>query len=96
MIIELKKFGGTLISRQAGKEALAAFQPTLLSISEIENIEIDFNGILTFSPSWADEFITPLRNKFGDRVILHETSNPSVKASLEILDENKRYKPKSD
>ena len=89
MVILLKKFGGTLISRQAGREALAAFQPTLQSISATENIEIDFDGVLTFSPSWADEFITPLRNKFGERVILHETSNPSVKASLEILDENR-------
>ena len=88
MIIELKKFGGTLISRQAGKEALAAFQPTLQSISATETIEIDFDGVLTFSPSWADEFITPLRNKFGNRVVLRETSNPSVKASLEILDES--------
>ena len=89
MIIELKKFGNTLISRQAGREALAAFQPTLQDISATETIEIDFDGVLTFSPSWADEFLTPLRNEFGSRVILHETSNPSVRVSLEILDENR-------
>ena len=89
MIIELKKFGNTLISRQAGREALAAFQPTLQDISATETIEIDFDGVLTFSPSWADEFLTPLRNEFGSLVILHETSNHSVRVSLEILDENR-------
>ena len=86
MIIELSKFGSTLISRQAGREAWAAFQPTLQAITDEENIEVNFDNVLTFSPSWADEFITPLKKQFGDRVTLHETSNPSVKATLDILE----------
>jgi len=85
MIIELKKFGNTLISRQTGREAFAAFQPTLRSINSAEKLEIDFEGVLTFSPSWADEFLTPLIEEFGDRVILCATDNPSVKATLEIM-----------
>jgi len=85
MTIELEKFGDTLISRQAGREALAAFQPTLQDVDPAEKIEVDFTGVLTLSPSWADEFITPLIEKFGDRVTLRESSNPSVKATLEIL-----------
>jgi len=85
MIIQLKKFGDTLISRQAGREAFAAFQPTLRDVDSSEKLEVDFEGVLTFSPSWADEFLTPLVKEFGDRVVLHNTDNPSVKASLEIL-----------
>ncbi len=85
MIIELKKFGNTLISRQAGREAFAAFQPTLGNINPAEKLEIDFEGVLTFSPSWADEFLTPLIKEFGDRVVLRITDNPSVRATLEIL-----------
>jgi len=50
MKIELKKFGTTLISRQAGSEAFKAFQPTLQGIKPGEELEIDFSGILTFSP----------------------------------------------
>ncbi len=96
MIIELQKFGNTLISRQAGKEAFAAFQPTLRGINPAENLEIDFEGVLTFSPSWADEFLTPLVNEFGERLILIATSNPSVKATLEILEKtgNKKFRIK--
>ncbi|OGZ24050.1 MAG: hypothetical protein A3A08_01410 [Candidatus Nealsonbacteria bacterium RIFCSPLOWO2_01_FULL_41_9] len=86
MIIELKKFGTTLISRQSGREAFAAFQPALRGINSEENLEINFEGVLTFSPSWGDEFLTPLAKKFGSRLILVASDNLSVKATLEILE----------
>ncbi|MDP3729425.1 MAG: DUF4325 domain-containing protein [bacterium] len=86
MIIELKKFGTTLISRQAGREAFAALQTLLLKLVENEGIEVDFNGVLTFSPSWGDEFLTPLLNLYGKRLLLKNTGNSSVKATLEILE----------
>jgi hypothetical protein len=92
MIIELKKFGTTLISRQTGKEAFAAFQPTLQSINPEENIEINFEGVLTFSPSWGDEFLTPLAKKFGSRFVLVAVDNLSVKATLEILEKTSGIK----
>jgi len=38
------------------------------------------------TPSWADEFLTPLRRRFGKRVTLKNTDNASVKATLAILD----------
>ena len=85
MIIELKKFGTTLISRQTGKEASLASQSLFKDAEESETIEINFAGILTFSPSWGDEFLTPLLNKYGDRLVLKNTNNPSVRATLEIL-----------
>jgi len=85
MIIELKKFGTTLISRQTGREAFSALQAILRDIKEDEKIEIDFDGVLTFSPSWGDEFLTPLLNTYGERLTLKNTENPSVQATLEIL-----------
>lgn len=85
MIIELKKFGTTLISRQTGKEAALACQSFLKDVKNDEVIEVDFDGVLTFSPSWGDEFLTPLLNTYGDRLVLKSTDNPSVEATLEIL-----------
>ena len=85
MTIELKKFGTTLISRQAGREAFAAFQPLLAGIKDDESIGVDFDGVLTFSPSWGDEFLTPLAKIYMGRLNLKKTDNPSVKATLEIL-----------
>ena len=88
MIIELKKFGTTLVSRPSGKEAWLAFQPILKDISNTEHIEVDFEGVMVLAPSWADEFLTPLRSRFNDKVKLVNTDNASIKATLAILDKN--------
>ena len=87
MTIEIKKFGTTLISRQTGREAFLALQPFLGDVKENEIIEVDFDGVFTFSPSWGDEFLTPLLNIYGERMILKNTSNPSVLATLDILEQ---------
>ena len=86
MKIELKKIGNMLTSRQDGREALAALSPQLQNLVESEQIEIDFAGVVTFTPSWADEFVTKLVKQFGDRVVLNNTNNPSVKATLDLLE----------
>ena len=86
MKISLSKFGVLLISRQAGREAFAAFQPTLKTLKENENLEVDFSNVTTFSPSWGDEFFTPLLKQFQNRLILANTENPSVVATLDLLD----------
>ena len=86
MIIQLKKFGITLVSRPSGKEAWLAFQPVLNQVSPNEEVVVDFDGVVVLTPSWADEFLTPLREKFKKRVKLHNIDNPSVKASLAILE----------
>ena len=90
MLIELKKFGTTLISRQTGSEAFKAFQPTLREVKPGESLELDFAGVLTFSPSWGDEFLTPLWDRFGDKLILLTTDNMSVQATLKLLQEIKK------
>ena len=87
MIIQLRKFGTTLVSRPSGKEALLAFQPTLDQVKNNETITVDFSQIITLSPSWADEFLTPIKNEFGANFILLPSDNSSVKASLEILEQ---------
>jgi len=86
MIIELKKIGTTLTSRQAGKEALNAIRPILRDISNDETITVDFNGVITFTPSWGDEFLTSLAKEFDDRFILMPSDNLSVIETLEILE----------
>lgn len=93
MLIELKKFGDILISRENGREALSAFLPTLNSLGENEKITIDFQGISVLTPSWADEFIRPIIEKYAENVSLINNINPSVQAALRFanpkLDLNK-------
>jgi len=87
MKLQLEKFGKTLISRELGSEAFKAFQSTLRELPKDEELEIDFSGVLTLSPSWADEFLSPLLDQLGDRLILLPSDNLSVHATLKILQE---------
>lgn len=91
MKLQLQKFGETLISRELGSEAFKAVQSTLRELPPSEQLEIDFEGVLTLSPSWSDEFLTPLSHQLNDRLVLLSSDNLSVLATLKILEEvNKR------
>jgi len=87
MIIELKKFGTNLTSRDGGKEAYNAIQTLLRNLKDKEELIIDFKDVYAFSPSWGDEFLTNLYKKYKDRLVLLYTENPSVIATLELLAE---------
>lgn len=86
MRITLAKFGSTLMSRDAGREAFLALQPRLQSISAAEPIEVDFAGVQVFSPSWGDEVLGGLAALFKDCIVLYNTENLSVKESLSLLE----------
>lgn len=87
MKIELKKFGEILSSRPAGKEAWLSAKAYTLPRDVTEKIEVDFSGVKVLSPSWADEFLTPLLNGYKDRVVLLPSDNATVKATLELLNQ---------
>ncbi|MBI5465759.1 MAG: STAS-like domain-containing protein [Candidatus Kerfeldbacteria bacterium] len=86
MVITLNKFGRILTSREIGREAFAAFKSTLATLNDSETLEVDFSGVTTLSPSWADEFVGVLLVSYSDRLILKNTSNPSVKITLELIE----------
>lgn len=93
MTIELKKFGEILVSRQDGREAFAAFRPTLIQVKDDEEIEVDFSGVMVFSPSWGDEFLRQLFEMFGyNRVVFKNTANASVQETLSFLEKLKGEK----
>ena len=79
------------MGHELGSEAFKAFQSTLLELPPNEELEIDFSGVLTLSPSWTDEFLSPLLERLGERLVLLPSDNLSVQATLKILQEaNKR------
>ena len=86
MRVFLNKFGDLLNSRPLGREALAAFQTQLVNLAENENLELDFDGVFTLTPSWGDEFLTPLVKQYGSRLVLVNTENLSVVAMLKLLE----------
>jgi len=89
MRIELRKFGNNLNSRPAGKEAYLSACAYLLPKDKNEKVEIDFTGVEVLTPSWADEFITPIKKEFGENLILLPSENVTVKSTLEFLEDIK-------
>ena len=85
MRIELKKFGEFLISRPAGHEAFLVFCSSFKPKNSDEILELDFSGVKVLAPSWADEFISSIKEKFANRVICPPCDNASVIESLKFL-----------
>jgi len=87
MKIDIKKYGKILVSRPAGNEAFLATNSYLLSnIAPQEEIIIDFADVDVLTPSWADEFITQIKEKYtNNKVVFVNDTNPSVKETLAII-----------
>ena len=85
MRIELKKFGRVLSSRSDGREAFLAIRPVLDPSADI--VEIDFDGVGSLGPGWADEFFSALKEMYEDRVRYLPTDNQSVIETLKFLEE---------
>ncbi len=87
MRIEIKKFGDKLVSRPAGREAYLALESyNIKDLPEDELIEIDFEGVKALTPSWADEVITKIAQKFKNTKLVN-TENVTVQATLKTLRE---------
>ena len=53
-----------------------------------EVIELDFSKIKVLTPSWADEFVSGLKEEFGaKRIRIIEGKNASVKTTFAVLHE---------
>lgn len=86
MTIDMKKIGNVLDSRPDGREAFLGIRPTLPK--QQETIVLDFQGVDVLTPSFADEFVSPLIQLFPGNVQFRNTENVSVKGTLEFLSEN--------
>ena len=95
MRIEMSKIGTKLDSRPNGREASLALQPTVRSLKEGESLILDFKNVELLTPSFADEFVTPLIETYGGRIELQNTQkNASVRETLAFLAEG--WPPKFD
>lgn len=86
-MIDLGKFGEVLTARDAGREAIFAFAPTLAAVDANEDVLVSFEGVHVLTPSWADEFLVPLAKRFGARLHLGASENRSIEATLVLLEQ---------
>jgi len=89
MIIQIKKFGDTLISRPEGRDAALVIRNNFLIKNNEDQVTLDFEGVKIMTPSWLDEILQEIFKTYAkDCVKYTNTSNSSVKASLDIILEN--------
>lgn len=87
MRIEMQKFGNILNSRPAGREAFLRAVQIINGSPKSEEIIVDFLGVEVLTPSFADEFLRLLRDKYKGRVIkLESTESATVKETLESIE----------
>lgn len=79
----------TLTFRDGGREVYNGLKVMLKELKQEEELILDFSGVNTFTPSWADEFVTKIFEDYKqhNKIVLVNTENSSVKATLEFLSE---------
>ena len=83
MILSISKFGEVLMSRPSGKDAFLMAKAYILNtLTQNDEITLDFANVKVLTPSWADEFITGLKSNYSNKILFINTTNESVDASL--------------
>ena len=86
MDVNIDKFGDILVSRPVGKDAfLMAKSYVFDSLKNDEPINLDFSNVKVLTSSWADEFITGIKNNYANKINYLNTQNESVSASLKVV-----------
>lgn len=86
MTLNIHDFGEILMSRPAGKEAFSLAKAYIIgNPAKDETISLDFKDVKVLAPSWADEFITSLKNEFHNPIVCLNTENESVSQSLKYV-----------
>lgn len=86
MILSISKFGEVLMSRPSGKDAFLMAKAYILNtLTQNDEITLDFANVKVLTPSWADEFITGLKSNYSNKILFINTTNESVDASLKTV-----------
>lgn len=85
MTIEILKFNSVLNGRPAAKEAALRIQQIVNGSAVKEDVVLDFSGVEVLTPSYADELLRTLENKYGsDKVKIINTA-PSVSETMHAV-----------
>ena len=86
MTVNIGKFGDVLVSRPAGKEAFLMAKAYIFNdLNSSDSLQLDFSNVKVLTPSWADEFISGIKNTYNNTLQFINTQNESVAASLKTV-----------
>lgn len=86
MIVQMLKFNTVLNGRPSAKEVVLRIQQIVNGSAEKEDVIIDFNGVEILTPSFADELLHGLREKYGHDKIKIINTSPAASETIKIID----------
>ncbi len=87
MTIQMLKFNTVLNGRPSAKEAASRIQQIVNGSAEREDVVLDFSGVEVLTPSYADELLRALKEKYGsDKVKTINTSNAIAETLKAVAD----------
>ena len=79
------KFNTVLNGRPAAREASLRIQQIINGSSDKEDMVLDFSGVEVLTPSYADELLKALREKYSSEKIKIVNTTPTVSKTLEAI-----------
>lgn len=87
MVLQMIKFGKILNSRPAGREAVLRVKQIINGSNDDKDIVLDFSSVELLTPSFADEFISGLKDLYKNKTVKLQgfENNPVIKDTLFAL-----------
>ena len=87
MRIKMQKFGILLNSRPAAREASLRLVQMINGAGRKDGVVLDFEGVEILTPSYADELLRSLRDKYGsDKVHVENANTEAVRTTLDAVE----------
>lgn len=81
----MSKFNTVLNGRPAGREAFLRLQQIINGSAEKEDIVLDFINVEVLTPSYADELLKSLRDKYGSDKVKIVNTTPAVTETIQAV-----------
>lgn len=83
----MSKFNNVLNGRLSAKEAALRIQQIVNGSAEREDVILDFNGVEVLTPSYADELLRVLREKYGSEKVKTANASQAVSETLQAVND---------
>ena len=85
MTIQMLKFNTVLNGRPAAREAALRIQQIVNGSTEREDMVLDFAGVEVLTPSYADELLRTLKEKYGSEKVKIVNASNAVEETFQAV-----------
>ncbi len=86
MTVQMSKFNNVLNGRPVAREAALRIQQIVNGSAKTEDVVLDFTGVEVLTPSYADELLTVLKEKYGAEKIKIINPSAAISETLQAIE----------